>query len=160
MLEGYALAADAFTTTAEERAAEPLEWWVKRIGNAQGLGLAFGAFHAGQLVGSVAIEFSEKAKTRHKALVVGMYVRPESRGLGAGKALVQALVAHAAARVGVRLITLTVTEGNGPAIALYTSAGFVPFGLEPMAIYTGTEYKAKLHMSLQFEHLASSIQTQ
>jgi RimJ/RimL family protein N-acetyltransferase len=148
MLEGYELAADAFTTTAQERAAEPPTWWIQRIGSAQGPGLAFGAFHAGQLVGSVAIEFSEKEKTRHKALVVGMYVRPQARRTGAGSALVQALLAHAKARSQVNTVTLTVTDGNTAAIALYESFGFVRFGLEPMAIFTGTEYKAKVHMGL------------
>ena len=148
MLEGYELAADAFTTTALERAAEPQTWWIQRIGSQQGPGLAFGAFHAGQLVGSVAIEFSEKEKTRHKALVVGMYVRSPARRTGVGNALVQALLVHAKSRSQVNTVTLTVTDGNAAAIALYESFGFVRFGLEPMAIFTGTEYKAKVHMGL------------
>ena len=31
MLEAYAQAADAFTSTAEERAREPLTWWEQRL---------------------------------------------------------------------------------------------------------------------------------
>jgi hypothetical protein len=38
MLEAYTLAADAFTSTAEERAAEPIEFWRKRIADPKGLG--------------------------------------------------------------------------------------------------------------------------
>lgn len=56
MLEAYVQAADAFTSTAEERAREPLSWWADRIAPASGLGQSFGAFQAGQLVGSVALE--------------------------------------------------------------------------------------------------------
>jgi hypothetical protein len=32
MLHAYEVAADAFTSTPEERAAEPESWWVKRQG--------------------------------------------------------------------------------------------------------------------------------
>lgn len=151
MLEGYALAADAFTSTAAERAAEPLEWWERRICDAKGLSQSFGAFHSGRLVGSVAVEYSERPKTLHKGHVIGMYVSETARGLGAGRSLLAAVVAHARARLRVHMLTLTVTEGNAPAVHLYEAAGFRQFGVEPMAIYTGSEYKGKVHMYL---HLA------
>jgi hypothetical protein len=78
MLEAYAEAPDAFTSTPEERAAEPESWWVKRIADSSGLSAAFGAYIEGSLVGTAALEFSAKPKTRHKALLIGMYVRPLS----------------------------------------------------------------------------------
>ena len=87
MLHAYEFAADAFTTTAAERAAEPESFWVKRIADPSGLSLAFGTFEGQELVGTVALEFSAKPKTKHKALVIGMYVSPEARGTGAGRAL-------------------------------------------------------------------------
>lgn len=148
MLEGHELAADAFTTTASERAAEPLEWWLRRIGGPGLMGQAFGAFDAGRLVGSVSVEYAAKAKTRHQALVVGMYVRPAQRGRGAGAALIRAVIDDARARAGVRLLTLTVTQGNDSAIRLYESVGFVRFGVEPMAIFNGQAYLGKVYMSL------------
>ena len=73
------------------------------------------------------------------------------RGLGLARALLEMAVAHARARPGVLLVQLGVTEGNLSATRLYESAGFEPFGLEPMAIYTGTEFKAKLHMGLRLD---------
>jgi len=148
MLEGYELATDAFTSTPAERSAEPLAWWQHRIHDPNNLGQAFGAFHGGALVGTVAIEYSAKPKTRHKALVIGMYVSAAQRGLGAGRALLQEAIDHASARAEVKVITLTVTHGNAAATRLYESAGFTTFGLEPMAIFTGAEFKAKLHMQL------------
>lgn len=148
MLQAYTLTADAFTSTPGERDAAPLSWWVTRIGGPEQLGQAFGAFVSGQLVGTVAVEFSQKPKTRHKGLVIGMYVAQSCRGLGVGRGLLAAAVAAAASRPGVRLLTLTATQGNASAIKLYEAAGFKTFGVEPMAIYTGSEYKAKVHMCL------------
>lgn len=148
MLQAYELAADAFVSTAEERRAEPDSFWVKRIAGSSGLGVAFGAFEGDSLVGTVALEFSAKPKTKHKALVIGMYVSPEARRTGAGRALLEAAVSYARAREGTLLLTLTVTEGNSPAVNLYASAGFQTFGVEPMAILTPEGYKAKVHMWL------------
>ena len=149
MLEAYVQAADAFTSTAEERQAEPMSWWVNRIAAPSGLSQSFGAFQDEQLVGTVALEFSAKPKTRHSALVIGMYVMPHVRGLGAGALLMQAAIAAAAARPEVRSLRLTVTEGNGPAQRLYEAVGFVPWGVEPQAIRTPSGYKSKVHMSMQ-----------
>lgn len=67
MLEAYAQAADAFTSTPEERASEPLAWWVNRIASASGLTQSFGAFEAEQLVGTVvsAIGINRPFESRH-----------------------------------------------------------------------------------------------
>lgn len=146
MLHAYEAAADAFTTTAAERAAEPDAWWLRRMADPSGLSQAFGAFVGDELAGTVAVEYSAKPKTRHKALVIGMFVLERARGLGAGRALLQAALAAAAARDGVRVVTLTVTEGNAPAIALYESCGFRAFGVEPMAIATPQGLLGKVHM--------------
>lgn len=149
MLHAYASAPDAFTSTAEERAQEPESWWVARIADRTGLSQAFGAFRGSgdsELVGTVTIEFSAKPKTRHKALLIGMFVSASARGLGIGRALVQAALGEAEARPGVQVVTLTVTEGNAPAIGLYTACGFQAFGVEPMAIATPAGFLGKVHM--------------
>ena len=156
MLQAYELAADAFTSTAAEREAEPESFWVKRIADPSGMSAVFGAFEGQELVGTVALEFSAKTKTKHKASVIGMYVSPAARGTGAGRALLQALVEYARAREGTLQLTLTVTEGNAPAVNLYTSAGFQSFGVEPMAILAPGGYKAKNHMWLSLQSNASA----
>jgi GNAT superfamily N-acetyltransferase len=148
MLEAYEQAPDAFTTTAAEREAEPESWWVKRIGGAAGLATSFGAWQGSSLVGTVALEYSAKPKTRHSALVLGMYVQPEQRGKGVGLALLNAAIAAASARPEVLVLTLTLTEGNAPALRLYRSAGFVSWGTQPQAIRTNAGLKGKVHMSL------------
>lgn len=151
MLVAYAQAPDAFTSTAEERAAEPESWWVNRMADPSGLSVVFGAFVDQELVGAAALEFSAKPKTKHKAHLIGMYVSPRARGTGAGQQLLLAAIGFALARAGTTVITLTVTEGNESALGLYRDAGFVAFGTEPMAILTPTGYKAKVHMWLQLQ---------
>ncbi|MFY9511619.1 MAG: GNAT family protein [Rubrivivax sp.] len=152
MLEAYVQAADAFTSTAEERRAEPMSWWVQRIAAPSGLSQSFGAFDAQQqLVGTVALEFAAKPKTRHSAHVIGMYVRPLARGRGAGALLMQAAIAAAMARPDIRNLRLTVTEGNEAAIRLYRSVGFSAWGVEPQAIRTPSGFKGKVHMCLLLE---------
>ncbi|MCB8966394.1 MAG: GNAT family N-acetyltransferase [Ardenticatenaceae bacterium] len=146
MLYAYATAPDAFTSTPEERAAEPEAWWLKRVADPSGQSIAFGAFQNSQLVGTVTIEFSVKPKTRHKAHLIGMFVHESCRGLGGGAQLVGAALAAARTRSEVRLVTLTVTEGNVPAITLYERCGFRAFGIEPMAIATPEGFKGKVHM--------------
>lgn len=150
MLHGYEHAPDAFTSTPQERAAMPLSWWAQRIADPTGLGIAFGALDGENLVGTVALEFSAKPKTRHKAHLIGMYVLQAWRGHGLGRQLVAAALEHAAKRPGIALVTLTVSEGNAPAVALYESAGFQTFGVEPKAIRTSAGYIAKVHMWKEF----------
>lgn len=156
MLEAYELAPDAFTSTAEERAREPESFWVKHIADPTELTEAFGAFDGEELVGTVALEFSAKPKTRHKALVIGMYAVPAARGKGVGRSLIDAVVAHARAMDGLLVLTLTVTEGNAPAVKLYLGAGFQTFGVEPMAILTPSGFKSKVHMWLPLRQRASA----
>jgi RimJ/RimL family protein N-acetyltransferase len=156
MLEAYEQAADAFTTTAEERSHEPLSWWEKRIASPDGLSESFGAFAGKSLVGTVALEYSAKTKTKHSALLIGMYLRSANRRSGAAKALVESAIEAAVARPDIQHIQLTVTEGNESAIRLYKSVGFVAWGTEPQAIRTPTGFKGKVHMSLLLPHAATA----
>jgi RimJ/RimL family protein N-acetyltransferase len=157
MLEAYELAADAFTSTAAERANEPETFWIKRIADPNGLSAAFGAFENQSLIGTVALDFSAKPKTRHKALVIGMYVAPAARGTGTGRALLQAVIEHARGKAGLLMLTLTVTEGNERAINLYRAAGFEIYGVEPMAILTPGGYKGKVLMCLKLQASANRV---
>jgi ribosomal protein S18 acetylase RimI-like enzyme len=156
MLEAYEHAPDAFTTTAAERRAEPESWWVKRVGSADGLATSFGAWRDSNLVGTVALEYSAKAKTRHTVLVLGTYVQPPQRGQGVGLALMKAAIAAASARPEIESLNLTLTEGNEPALRLYRSVGFVTWGVQPAAIRTDTGLKGKVHMSLALPQPAAA----
>ncbi len=157
MLEAYEQAPDAFTATAAERQLEPESWWVQRIGSADGLATSFGAWLGTQLVGTVALEYSAKPKTKHSALVLGMYVQPHQRGAGIAQALMQTAIAAASTRPHILSLTLTLTEGNAPALHLYQSVGFTTWGVQPHAIRTGSGFKGKVHMSLALPTVQAAV---
>jgi ribosomal protein S18 acetylase RimI-like enzyme len=84
-----------------------------------------------------------------------MFTHEASRGLGIGRALVRAALQEAGERPGVQVVTLTVTEGNAPAVGLYQSFGFQTFGVEPMAIATPAGFLSKVHMWLKLSNTAA-----
>jgi ribosomal protein S18 acetylase RimI-like enzyme len=136
---------EAFTTSAEELERQPLADSEKRLAAADMKW--WGAFEGGHLAGYVGLDRETRAKSRHKATLVGMYVAPEFAGRGIGRALVDALLAEAKAD-GLESIVLTVTEGNAKAAQLYERCGFRSFGVEPRAIKVDGRAYAKNHMVL------------
>ena len=146
MLDAYATHRIEFISTRAEREGHPIAWWENRIGDAQSATTAFGAFDADSLVGTAALEFETREKTRHKATLIGMYVSERARGGGVGRQLVEAAQAAARTREGVHLVKLTVTEGNTAALKLYERCGFVAFGIEPRAIFAEGQFRGKVHM--------------
>ena len=75
-----------------------------------------------------------------------MYVPSKFRGRGLGRQLVEAALAQAKLRFGIKLAQLTVTHGNFAAQGLYEQCGFVQFGLEPYAVAVGDQFVSKVHM--------------
>ncbi|MBT2321127.1 GNAT family N-acetyltransferase [Variovorax paradoxus] len=148
MLDAYARHPEAFTSTVAERAALPPSWWAARLASsAQAAQLVLGAFDdTDRLVGAAGLLFESRQRSRHKANLFGMYVAPSARQSGLGHRLVQGLLAEAAAREGVRLVQLTVTQGNDAAQALYERCGFAVFGVEPFAVEVGSAFLPKVHM--------------
>ncbi len=147
MLQAYAQHPEAFTSSADERAALPMEWWRARLaGGDTARELVFGAFHQGQLAGVAGLSFESRERVRHKASLFGMYVPQQYRQLGLGRQLVQAVLDHARTRTGVRQVQLTVTQGNASAERLYAACGFQVFGVEPDAVALGETFVSKVHM--------------
>jgi len=81
-----------------------------------------------------------------KATLFRMYVRPRFQGQGIDRQLVQSALKYASECPSVKVVQLTVTEDNTPAVALYKNCGFIPFGVEPLAVAVRTAYVSKLHM--------------
>ncbi len=147
MLQAYAEHPEAFTSSAAERAALLLAWWEARLSPADTAGeVVFGAMLDSQLIGAAGLSFEKREKARHKANLFGMVVNAAAQGRGLGQQLVNAVLAHARAQPGLRLVQLTVTEGNLAAENLYLRCGFVRFGVEPMAVRVDKGYVDKVHM--------------
>jgi ribosomal protein S18 acetylase RimI-like enzyme len=137
---------EAFTSSYEEDAGKPIAATEARLA-IDGDTAMWGAFVDGVLVGGVGVVRESRRKSRHKADVVAMYVMPENRRRGIGKALLDHAIAFARAS-GVEQLVLTVTQTNAAARDLYAAAGFVTFGVEPRAIKVADAYFAKEHMVL------------
>lgn len=147
MLEAYERHPDAFTSSVAERGALPLTWWQTRLDDApQAPSVVLGAFQADEIAGVVGIEFEKREKARHKSALFGMYVPPALRKRGIGRALIDAALDLIRMRPGVRIVQLTVTEGNAAACTLYERCGFAAFGVEPYAVAVDGRYVAKVHM--------------
>ena len=147
MLKAYAAEPHAFTSTVPEREVLPLEWWTSRVSDEPDPAeLVYGAFVGAQLVGVAGLRFGSRQKIEHKAFLYGIFVLPEFRNQGIARALVQAVLKHARGMPRIRVVQLRVTQSNNPAIRLYESCGFKPYGSEPFAMRLGEQFVSVLHM--------------
>jgi RimJ/RimL family protein N-acetyltransferase len=147
MLEGYRLHPEAFTSSVAEREAQPIAWWEARLtSEPRPAQLVLGAFQDSTLAGVAGLSFETREKIRHKATLFGMYVPTTARGKGLGAQLVRAVLAEAASRPEVKVVQLTVTDGNRHAQRLYERCGFIQFGVEPFAVSLAKGFASKVHM--------------
>ena len=87
-----------------------------------------GVFEHGKLMGSAGFFRRPNKKESHKGHVWGVYVSPELRGKGAGKALMLELIRRAKEIEGIEQITL-VASAKLPAQKLYQAVGFESYGI-------------------------------
>lgn len=147
-LRGLSESPEAFGSTYEEEAARTPEE-VRAHFPHEDENFVLGAFDAGgRLVGVAGLYRGRHTKIRHKGFVWGMYVTPEARGRGVGRALLAALFEHAAALDGLEQLVLDVVTVNAAARALYLSHGFRSYGLEPRAMKHRGRYYDLEHMTL------------
>ncbi|MFY9655533.1 MAG: GNAT family N-acetyltransferase [Methylocystis sp.] len=141
-LEGFALQARAFRYAPEDEAhltASEIEARLARD-------FVLGAFDGEALVGIAGLSRNTGRKTAHKALLFGMYLRPDYRGRGVADALMSRLIEEA--RGSVEILILTVMSDNAPAVALYRRWGFESYGIEPRAVKEDGLYFDEMLMSL------------
>ncbi len=131
---------EAFGSTYEETLARGDEWMRQRLRAKEDETFYLGAFEESSLIGKVAFFREEGIKTRHKGYVISMFVASEGRGLGAGKALLQELIARARQIEGLEQLHLAVVTSNQVAYQLYRSLGFEVYGTEPRALKSGEQY--------------------
>lgn len=133
---------EAFGASYEETVSRPLAEVAERLRLAGEPPERFtlGAFVEGALTGNVTFGREQYAKVQHKGYIVGMFVAPEHRGQGLGRALMEAAIARARALPGLEQITLAVVTTNEAARALYSSLGFASYGLERHALKQDGRY--------------------
>lgn len=157
MLAAYARHPEAFTSSPAERARLPLTWWRARLTADPARGeTVWGAWQGQALVGALGLRPDTGERTRHRAELYGMVVAPPCRGLGLGRALLQAALEEARQRPGLVQLGLSVSATNEAARRCYAQAGFVVLGTEPRAVRLGDGHVDKLRMGL---HLPATRDT-
>jgi RimJ/RimL family protein N-acetyltransferase len=141
-LEGLRLNPEAFGSTYEFEKDQPLTRYTGWLTNST----VFGAYQNSQLIGTASFTQQSGLKDSDTGLLRAMYVRPTHRRSGAGRQLVQAVIATA--REKVERVLLTVVSDNQPAIRLYQSLGFRQYGLEKNALKHNGKYSDEILMSL------------
>jgi RimJ/RimL family protein N-acetyltransferase len=138
----------AFSADYATAFAQPMTYWTERVrssGTETGI-VNFHAFHELQLIGMCAIARRNSPKTRHSADIVGMYVRPDWRGLRIAEGLVAACIDWARAH-DVKIVKIAVVASNTPAIRCYTRCGFHVYGIEPQALFYDDVFYDELLMA-------------
>ena len=130
---------EAFGSTYQEAFTRGKAWMLQRLQGKEDQTFYLGAFDEA-IFGMVALYREEGIKNWHKGYVVSMYVHPEKRGVGAGKALMQELIARAKQLEGLEQLLLAVVTTNQTAYQLYRSLGFEVYGTEPKALKMDGEY--------------------
>lgn len=125
---------------AQEVGRAPAEFTARVTPAADGSRCVFGAFVDERLAGMLGFVRLPEEKLRHCAELVGMYVAPEFRRRGFGRALMEAAIVHARSVSGVRQLKLSVNATSTEARPLYKSVGFVSFGVEPDAVCVDGRY--------------------
>ncbi|MBQ0958267.1 GNAT family N-acetyltransferase [Ideonella sp. 4Y11] len=134
MLGAYAREPEAFTSSVAERIDLPLDWWARRLGAEGSDEQVWGAFAGPRLVGAAGLSRKPRERTAHRGFVFGVAVEPDLRRQGIARRLVRCVQADALHWPGLRLLELTVSDGNASARRVYEDCGFVAWGCEPRAL--------------------------
>jgi ribosomal protein S18 acetylase RimI-like enzyme len=138
----------AFGESADEHRSTSVETLAARLAAATPDNFVLGAFLHEQLVGTAGFFRNATLKRKHKGRVWGMYVADSARGQGIGKALLAALIERAKQLPDLDAILLSVALSQVAAQKLYTSLGFVSYGLEPAALRVGDHFIDENYMEL------------
>ena len=148
-LEALEQEPQAFTESAEEHRATPIELAAARLRQADDAGFVLGAFLSGELVGMAGFFREKHLQARHKGRIWGVYVRVNYRRQGIGRALFSALLQKVKALPGLEQVDLTVSAPQVAAKTFYRSLGFETFGVERAALKIGDQYFDEEYMVLR-----------
>ena len=133
-LKGLILHPEAFGTGAED-------WSKATDGQVQDLlqksnrdDFVLGYFEKNVLVGVIGLKREKKHSVAHKGTVWGFFILPESRRRGLGVLLLKALIEKASVREELKFLRAVVTVTDMNVAQIFTSCGFVQYGLESRGI--------------------------
>lgn len=140
---------EAFGSTFAEESVIPSEARRSRF-HCTDENFVLGAFdEESRLIGVAGFYRATHLKLRHKGFVWGMYVSPESRGRGVGRALLVSVIERGKSLPELEQICLDVVTVNGAARGLYLSQGFQIYALEREAMKQDGRHYDVEHMVLR-----------
>lgn len=145
-LEGLKAHPEAFGASFEEEVSQSLEQTIVRLNGTTVLG---GFDAEGALKGIVGLYQGTAPKLKHTVTIWGMYVSPDSRGMGLAKDLLKMAVAEA--RTDCQSIRLSVATSNDAAIRLYEHVGFKTWATDAKALYVNGVFVDEYLMRLDFD---------
>jgi ribosomal protein S18 acetylase RimI-like enzyme len=127
----HALQSDprGFRESHEELQNVAVATYAQRLGDVTDDTFVLGAFADNEtigceLIGMVGFYREQALKCRHKGWIWGMFVMPNHRGRGVGRALLAAAIERARKIAGLAVIRLSVSTTQDAARGLYQGCGF------------------------------------
>ena len=139
-LESLKLFPENFGSSYETEAAKPKLAFEINIELKNDKAFIVGAFEGEKLSGICGFVQETNEKTRHRGLIIQMYVQPAYQGKKLGLQLLQATIQEAFKIPEVEQIALGVMTTNLSAIKIYEQAGFKEFGIHPGYSKIGDKY--------------------
>jgi ribosomal protein S18 acetylase RimI-like enzyme len=129
----------AFSADYEQHRKAGIRFWRKYFDFGEDATI-FLASHDADLVGMTGVRLGSSSKTRHHALIWGVYVHPDWRGNRMAEALIDHCLTWAQTN-GAVIATLGVSTTNQAAIRCYERCGFKVYATAPKTnFYEGMYY--------------------
>ena len=129
----------AFSADYQRNLSQPAKYWEDMLTMHSDESTIFLAVHGDNLVGTTGIARGGSPKTRHAAVIWGVYVSPEWRGLHIAEELIRSCFAWAKTRKIV-MAKLGVAAMNTSAVRCYQRCGFEIYGTEPRSLFYDGKY--------------------
>ena len=120
-LEALATEPRAFSSSVEDHRALTMDQIRERLQPVDGGSFVLGAFDGPALVGTAGFWRERQPKSRHKGGIWGVFVKPEYRGRGLARSLMNALLERVRGYSDLRQVNLAVAACQIPAAQLYGS---------------------------------------
>ena len=125
---------EAFGADFDTENGHPATFWEERLHAPGSDGTIFFATQNDSFIGMCGIQRHNSPKIKHSAIIWGVYVQTEWRGLKIAERLIASCTEWARAQ-GIKIVKLAVVNSNTAAIRCYASCGFKVYGVEPQALY-------------------------
>ncbi len=133
---------DAFSVTIAEYEHNSMFWWESYLFpflTEENQSMLFG-LEDGEIVSMGGILYEDKSKKEHIASIVWVYTKPEKRGKGYSKILMNEVFDEIKKRDHIKKISLMVASSQSHAVELYKKFGFELSGVLKNELKSGKKY--------------------